>query len=82
MTRVLFDTMFLVDTERAGDDLDDVIDGNDDIAIAVVTIAELRVAGLLATGRRNAARSACVDDVIATIPLAAGSCGSPGIEFE
>ena len=69
MTRVLFDTMFLVDAERAGDDLEDVIEDEDDVAIAAVTIAELRVGALLATGRRKAARSAYVDDVVATIPV-------------
>ncbi|MDP9334325.1 MAG: PIN domain-containing protein [Actinomycetota bacterium] len=69
MSRVLFDTTFLVDAERAGDDLDDVIDDDDDVAIAAVTIAELRVGALHATGRRKAARSAYVDDVIATIPV-------------
>ena len=69
MTRVLFDTTFLVDAERGGDALDDVIDDTDDVAIAAVTIAELRVGALLATGRRKAARSAYVDDVVATIPV-------------
>ena len=69
MTRVLFDTTFLVDAERAGDDLEDVIEDEDDVAIAAVTIAELRVGALLATGRRKAARSAYVDDVVATIPV-------------
>ena len=71
MTRLLFDTGFLVDAERTGDDLDDVIDDGDDVAIAAVTISELRVGALLATGRRKAARSAYVDDVIATIPVIA-----------
>jgi tRNA(fMet)-specific endonuclease VapC len=69
VTRVLFDTTFLVDAERAGDALDDAVDDNDDVAIAAVTIAELRVGALLATGRRKAARSAYVDDVVATIPV-------------
>ena len=69
MTRLLFDTTFLIDAERTGDALDDVIDDNDDVAIAAVTIAELRVGALLATGRRKAARSAYVDDVVATIPV-------------
>ena len=55
MTRVLFDTMFLVDAGPAGDDLEDVIEDEDDVAIAAVTIAELRVGALLATGRRKAA---------------------------
>ncbi len=69
MTRVLFDTTFLVDAERGGDALDEVLDDSDDVAIAAVTIAELRVGALLATGRRKAARSAYVDDVVATIPV-------------
>lgn len=34
-----------------------------------MTIAELRVGALLATGRRKTARSAYVDDVVATIPV-------------
>ena len=71
MTRLLFDTTFLIDAERTGDGLDDVIDDNDDVAIAAVTIAELRVGALLATGRRRTARSAYVDDVVATIPVLA-----------
>jgi len=69
VTRLLFDTTFLIDAERTGDALDDVIDDNDDVAIAAVTIAELRVGALLATSRRRAARSAYVDDVVATIPV-------------
>lgn len=71
MTRLLFDTTFLIDAERTGGALDDVIDDGDDVAISVVTIAELRVGVLLATGRRQAARSAYVDDVVATIPVLA-----------
>ena len=69
MTRLLFDTTFLVDAERAGDDLDGVIDDDDDVAIAAVTIAELRVGALLANRRRKAARSAYVEDIIAPIPV-------------
>ena len=71
VTRLLFDTTFLIDAERTGDGLDDVIDDNDDVAIAAVTIAELRVGALLATGRRRTARRAYVDDVVATIPVLA-----------
>ncbi len=69
MTRLLFDTTFLVDAERSGSDLDDVIDDDDDVAIAAVTIAELRVGALVANRRRKAARSAYVEDIIATIPV-------------
>jgi len=69
VTRLLFDTTFLIDAERTGDELDEVIDNDDDVAIAAVTIAELRVGALLATRRRKAVRSAYVDDIIATIPV-------------
>ena len=69
MTRLLFDTTFLVDAERTGDDLDDLIDDEDDVAIAAVTIAELRVGALLASRTRKAARSAYVEDIVATIPV-------------
>lgn len=71
MTRLLFDTTFLVDAERTGDELDEVVDDDDDVAIAAVTIAELRVGALLATRRRRTARGAYVDDIIATIPVLA-----------
>ena len=69
MTRLLFDTTFLIDAERSRDDLDEVIDDNDDIAIAAVTVAELRVGALLADRRRKASRGAYVDDIITTIPV-------------
>lgn len=69
MTRLLFDTTFLVDAERTGGDLDDVIDDDDDVAIAAVTIAELRVGALLANRTRKAARSAYVEDIVTTIPV-------------
>jgi Predicted nucleic acid-binding protein, contains PIN domain len=69
VTRLLFDTTFLIDAERTGDDLDEVIHDDDDIAIAAVTIAELRVGALLADRRRKASRRAYVEDIIATIPV-------------
>lgn len=68
MTRLLFDTTFLIDAERSGDALDELIEDDDDVAVAAVTIAELRVGALFAKGRRRATRTAYVDDVIATIP--------------
>ena len=69
MTRLLFDTTFLIDAERTGGELDHIVDDDDDVAIAAVTIAELRVGALLANRRRKVARSAYVDDVVATIPV-------------
>jgi tRNA(fMet)-specific endonuclease VapC len=69
VTRLLFDTTFLVDAERNRGDLDDVIDDDDDIAIAAITIAELRVGALLANRRYKAARSGYVEDILTTVPV-------------
>lgn len=41
------------------------------MAIAAVTVAELRVGALLAKGKAAATRAAFVDDVIAAIPVIA-----------
>jgi hypothetical protein len=43
MTRLLFDTTFLIDAERNSDELEAVLNDDDDVAVAAVTIAELRV---------------------------------------
>ena len=69
MTRLLFDTTLLIDAERDAADLDSVIDDADDVAVAAITIAELRVGALLADRRRMAARTAYVDDIVGAIPL-------------
>ena len=58
MSRLLFDTTFLIDAERSADELDIAIADDDDAAIAAVTIAELRVGALLADRRRRVARAA------------------------
>lgn len=69
MSRLLLDTTFLVDGERGGAALDGVIDDDDDVAVAAITIAELRVGALLASARHRAGRAAYVDDVVATLPI-------------
>jgi len=69
LSRLLLDTTFLIDADRTGEDLDDVIEDEDDVAIAAVTVAELRIGALLSRGRRRAARTAFVDDVIASVPV-------------
>ncbi|HUS61589.1 MAG TPA: PIN domain-containing protein [Acidimicrobiales bacterium] len=71
MSRLLFDTTFLIDAERAGDDLDELISDDDDVAIAAITLAEMRVGALLAKGRRQGARTAFVDDIASTLPILA-----------
>lgn len=71
MSQLLFDTTFLIDSERAGADLDLMIDDDDDVAIAAITVAELRVGALLAGDRQGAARGAYVDDIVSSIPVLA-----------
>jgi tRNA(fMet)-specific endonuclease VapC len=65
---LLFDTTFVVDADRSGEQLDDIVADEDDVAIAAVTAAELRVGVELATGRSRASRRAFLDDVLASIP--------------
>lgn len=69
MSRLLLDTTYLIDAERGRASKDDPIDDDDDVAVAAITIAELRVGALLADGRRRAARTAYVDDVISSVPV-------------
>lgn len=64
MTRLLFDTTFLIDAERRGGQLDDTIADDDDVAIAAITLAELRVGILLADAGRRARREAFLADVL------------------
>ncbi len=69
MTRLLFDTTFLIDSERAVAELDQLIDDDDEVAVAAVTVADLRVGALLADKRRQPARTAYVNDIVAIIPI-------------
>lgn len=71
MTRLLLDTTFLIDAERSGITLDAAIDDADDVMIAAITVAELRVGAMLADARHRAARTAYVDDVVSAIPVLA-----------
>jgi len=71
MTRLLLDTTFLIDADRSGDALHAAINDDDDVAIAAITVAELRVGALLTRGKAATKRSAFVDDVLAAIPVIA-----------
>lgn len=59
----------MIDAERGGAAIDDAIGDEDDVAIAAVTLAELRVGAHLADGRRASQRSDFVDAVAAGIPI-------------
>ena len=65
----MLDTTFLIDAERAGDELDEIIADEDDVAIAAITVAELLVGVELAQGKKRAERQAFVDDLVATIEV-------------
>jgi tRNA(fMet)-specific endonuclease VapC len=66
---LLLDTTFLIDAERSTSELDALIDDDDDIAIAAITVAELAVGVQLASARQRQRRQAYLDDVIASIPI-------------
>ena len=63
------DTTFLVATDRSGGALDEVIEDNDDVAIAAVTLAELLVGVEVSSGRQRARRQAFVEEISTGIPV-------------
>jgi tRNA(fMet)-specific endonuclease VapC len=70
VTLLLLDTNFLIDAERTDSALEAVIDDDDDVAIAAVTLAELLVGVEMAdTKRRRVAREAFVNDVLEAVPV-------------
>jgi len=69
VTLLLLDTTFLIDAERGPTDLDDLIEDDDDVAIAAITLAELTVGVELATARQRPRRQAYVDEIVASIPI-------------
>lgn len=69
MSLLLLDTTFLVDAERAGRDLDELIADDDDVAIAAVTAAELLVGVELAGGRHRHQREEYVAALLAALPV-------------
>jgi tRNA(fMet)-specific endonuclease VapC len=70
VTLLLLDTNFLIDAERADATLDAVVDDDDDVAIAAITVAELLVGVQMAdTKRRREAREAFVQHVLDAVPV-------------
>jgi tRNA(fMet)-specific endonuclease VapC len=59
----------LIDAERSRFNLDDVIDDEDDVAIAAITVAELQVGVELATGKIRRSRLELLDEIVALIPI-------------
>lgn len=59
----------MVDAERGGDALGEVIGDSDDVAIAAITVAELRVGVQLAKGRRRDKRERFVAAVLDAVSI-------------
>jgi tRNA(fMet)-specific endonuclease VapC len=59
----------LVDAERGGDSLADVIDDGDDVAVAAITVAELKVGVQLAKGGRRERRERFVAAVLNAVSV-------------
>lgn len=59
----------MVDAERGGDSLEEVIDDGDDVAVAAITVAELRVGIQLAKGRRREKRERFVAAVLDAVSI-------------
>lgn len=59
----------MVDAERGGGALADAIDDADDVAIAAVTVAELKVGVQLAKGRRREKRARFVAAVLGSVTV-------------
>lgn len=67
--RLILDTGVLIAAERARSDWVDVLDADDDVAIAAVTVAELRTGVELASGKRGKVREDLLEQVLATVPV-------------
>ncbi|HVA07541.1 MAG TPA: PIN domain-containing protein [Acidimicrobiales bacterium] len=65
----MLDTTFLVDADRSGTGLEDLIADDDEVAVAAITIAELLVGVHLADRRHRSARTSFVDDITDVIPI-------------
>ena len=69
LERLILDTTILVDSERERRPLDDLIADDDDVAMAVITAAELLVGVELSEGRWRRERQRYVSDALAVIPV-------------
>lgn len=59
----------LVDAERGGEALGEAIDDVDDVAVAAITVAELKVGVQLAKGQRRKKRERFVAAVLDTVSI-------------
>jgi tRNA(fMet)-specific endonuclease VapC len=69
LARLILDTTVLIDAERDGDALSELIDDGDDVAIAAITVAELKVGVQLAKGGRRGKRERFVAAVLDAVSV-------------
>lgn len=67
--RLILDTGMIIGAERHGRGLADLLEDDDDVSVAAVTVAELQLGVELADGRRRIRRQEFVDGVRALIPI-------------
>ena len=67
--RLILDTRVIIRAERGGAGLSALLDADDDITIAAVTLAELQLGVELADEARRARRQEFVDGIRALIPV-------------
>jgi tRNA(fMet)-specific endonuclease VapC len=71
LARLILDTTILADAERGGGALDAAVGDDDEIAIAAITVAELRVGVNLAKGRTRRTRELFNATTLSSIPIEA-----------
>ncbi|MBA3349783.1 MAG: PIN domain-containing protein [Actinobacteria bacterium] len=69
MARLILDTSILVTQERRGHGVEQLIDDEDDVAVAAITVAELLVGVELATGRNRRQRRERPEGLLALISV-------------
>ncbi|QDP97848.1 type II toxin-antitoxin system VapC family toxin [Microlunatus elymi] len=67
--RLILDTGILINSERGGPPLQEVIEDDDDLVIAAITVAELRTGIELASDAHRANRSEFLVRVLETLPI-------------
>ncbi|MEV8567305.1 PIN domain-containing protein [Streptomyces sp. NPDC051322] len=67
--RLILDTGALIRAERGAADLASLLQGDDDVCLAAVTVAELQFGVELADGVNRTRRQEFVDGVLALIPV-------------
>jgi tRNA(fMet)-specific endonuclease VapC len=71
LARLILDTSILIEVERGDGELLESLADVDDVAIAAISVAELRVGARLVEGRRRVRRGQFIDSTIDTISIEA-----------